>query len=243
MAKHKGQKAKNKSKKAKKAQIPLGPGGTLSKKQKMQSNKYAVASFLQQKKAQGADYKKMRAHGKAKNWKKFAEEVKKTWNGTPETLFCLQNSFNARDVFWARARAPRLAAAAPVAGRRRGAGSAGRRRGTTPPPGYGAGGRRGGTTRRALAPKFATRISNTSTSYAARKKSPLASPSLAAASSASANASSPSLSSSDEDDDDAPAAAAAAASASFRASARRFAVRASSAPRTVNNPTYFRSLG
>ena len=31
MAKHKGQKAKNKSKKAKKAQIPLGPGGTLSK--------------------------------------------------------------------------------------------------------------------------------------------------------------------------------------------------------------------
>ena len=43
MAKHKGQKAKNKSKKAKKAQVPLGPGGTLSKKQKMQSNKYAVA--------------------------------------------------------------------------------------------------------------------------------------------------------------------------------------------------------
>ena len=122
MAKHKGQKAKNKSKKAKKAQIPLGPGGTLSKKQKMQSNKYAVASFLQQKKAQGADYKKMRAHGKAKNWKKFAEEVKKTWNGTPETLFCLQNSFNARDVFWAvfggappGHKLPRPVAAAPVA--------------------------------------------------------------------------------------------------------------------------------
>ena len=37
MAKHKGQKAKNKSKKAKKAQVPLGPGGTLSKKQKMNS--------------------------------------------------------------------------------------------------------------------------------------------------------------------------------------------------------------
>ena len=42
MAKHKGQKAKNKSKKAKKAQVPLGPGGTLSKKQKMKANKVAV---------------------------------------------------------------------------------------------------------------------------------------------------------------------------------------------------------
>ena len=54
MAKHKGQKAKNKSKKAKKAQVPLGPGGTLSKKQKMMANKAIVASYLQQKKAHGA---------------------------------------------------------------------------------------------------------------------------------------------------------------------------------------------
>ena len=121
MAKHKGQKAKNKSKKAKKAQVPLGPGGTLSKKQKMQSNNYAVASFLQQKKAQGADYKKMRAHGNKKEWKKFAEEVKKAWNGTPETLFFLQNSMNAREVFMAvfkggrQPLAPRVAAPAPVA--------------------------------------------------------------------------------------------------------------------------------
>ena len=116
MAKHKGQKAKNKSKKAKKAQVPLGPGGTLSKKQKMQSNKYAVASFLQQKKAQGADYKKMRAHGNKKEWKKFAEEVKKAWNGTPETLFFLQNSMNAREVFMAVFKGgPRVAAPAPVA--------------------------------------------------------------------------------------------------------------------------------
>ena len=117
MVKHKGQKAKNKSKKAKKAQIPLGPGGTLSKKQKMKANKYAVASFLQQKKAHGADYKKMRAHGQAKNWKKFAEEVKKAWNGTPETLFFLQNSMNAREVFMAVFKGGRQpqAAAAPVA--------------------------------------------------------------------------------------------------------------------------------
>ena len=121
MAKHKGQKAKNKSKKAKKAQIPLGPGGTLSKKQKMKANKAAVTSWLQQKRAQGADYKKMRAHGQAKNWKKFAEEVKKAWNGTPETLFFLQNSMNAREVFMAvfkggrQPQAPRVAAAAPVA--------------------------------------------------------------------------------------------------------------------------------
>ena len=121
MAKHKGQKANNKGKKAKKAQVPLGPGGTLSKKQKLMANKAAVASFLQQKKAQGADYKKMRAHGNKKEWKKFAEEVKKAWNGTPETLFFLQNSMNARDVFMAvftggrRPQAPRIAAAAPVA--------------------------------------------------------------------------------------------------------------------------------
>ena len=122
MAKHKGQKAKNKGKKAKKAQVPLGPGGTLSKKQKMQSNNYAVASFLQQKKAQGADYKKMRAHGNKKEWKKFAEEVKKAWNGAPETLFFLQNSMNAREVFMAlfkkggrQPQAPKIAAAAPVA--------------------------------------------------------------------------------------------------------------------------------
>ena len=121
MAKHKGQKAKNKSKKAKKAQVPLGPGGALSKKQKMQANKYAVTTFLQQKVAQGADYKKMRAHGNKKEWKKFAEEVKKAWNGTPETLFFLQNSMNAREVFMAvfkggrRPQAPRIAAAAPVA--------------------------------------------------------------------------------------------------------------------------------
>ena len=101
MAKHKGQKAKNKSKKAKKAQIPLGPGGTLSKKQKMKQNKVIVTSYLQQKVAQGADYKKMRAHGNKKEWKKFAEEVKKAWNGTPETLFFLQNSMNAREVFMA----------------------------------------------------------------------------------------------------------------------------------------------
>ena len=46
MAKHKGQKAKNKSKKAKKAQVPLGPGGTLSKKQKMQANKAVVAKLM-----------------------------------------------------------------------------------------------------------------------------------------------------------------------------------------------------
>ena len=121
MAKHKGQKAKNKGKKAKKAQVPLGPGGTLSKKQKMQANKAVVASYLQQNKAHGADYKKMKAHGEAKNWKKFAEEVKKAWNGTPETLFFLQNSMNAREVFMAvlgggrRPQAPRNAAAAPVA--------------------------------------------------------------------------------------------------------------------------------
>ena len=115
MAKHKGQKAKNKSKKAKKAQIPLGPGGTLSKKQKMQSNKYAVASFLQQKKAHGEEYKKMRAHGNKKEWKKFAEEVKKAWNGTPETLFFLQNSMNARDVFEAVFKGRPVAAPAPVA--------------------------------------------------------------------------------------------------------------------------------
>ena len=124
MAKHKGQKAKNKSKKAKKAQMPLGPGGTLSKKQKMKQNKVIVTSYLQQKVAQGADYKKMRAHGNKKEWKKFAEEVKKAWNGTPETLFCLQNSFNARDVFWAvfggappghKLPRPVAAAAAPVA--------------------------------------------------------------------------------------------------------------------------------
>ncbi len=115
MAKHKGQKAKNKSKKAKKAQVPLGPGGTLSKKQKMKVNKVAVASFLQQKKAHGADYKKMRAHGQAKNWKKFAEEVKKAWNGTPETLFFLQNSFNAQDVFEAVFKGRPVAAPAPVA--------------------------------------------------------------------------------------------------------------------------------
>ena len=120
MAKHKGQKAKNKSKKAKKAQIPLGPGGTLSKKQKMKVNKVAVTSYLQQKVAQGADYKKMRAHGNKKEWKKFAEEVKKAWNGTPETLFFLQNSMNAREVFMAvfkggRQPAPRVAVPAPVA--------------------------------------------------------------------------------------------------------------------------------
>ena len=121
MAKHKGQKAKNKSKKAKKAQVPLGPGGTLSKKQKMKANKVAVTSYLQQKVAQGADYKKMHAHGNKKEWKKFAEEVKKAWNGTPETLFFLQNSMNAREVFMAvfkggrRPQAPRIAAAAPVA--------------------------------------------------------------------------------------------------------------------------------
>jgi hypothetical protein len=121
MAKHKGQKAKNKSKKAKKAQVPLGPGGTLSKKQKMQANKAVVASWLQQQKAHGADYKKMRAHGNKKEWKKFAEEVKKAWNGTPETLFFLQNSMNAREVFMAvfkggrQPQAPRIAAAAPVA--------------------------------------------------------------------------------------------------------------------------------
>jgi hypothetical protein len=121
MAKHKGQKAKNKSKKAKKAQVPLGPGGTLSKKQKMKQNKVIVTSYLQQKKAHGADYKKMRAHGAVKNWKKFAEEVKKAWNGTPETLFFLQNSMNAREVFMAvfkggrQPQAPRIAAAAPVA--------------------------------------------------------------------------------------------------------------------------------
>ena len=154
MAKHKGQKAKNKSKKAKKAQIPLGPGGTLSKKQKMKQNKVIVTSYLQQKKAHGADYKKMRAHGNKKEWKKFAEEVKKAWNGTPETLFFLQNSMNAREVFMAvfkvgashrRRGSPRrrlwlrqsprrrqrpgraVAAAAPC--------GAGRRRGTTPSPG------------------------------------------------------------------------------------------------------------
>ena len=121
MAKHKGQKAKNKSKKAKKAQIPLGPGGTLSKKQKMKQNKVIVTSYLQQKVAQGADYKKMRVHGNKKEWKKFAEEVKKAWNGTPETLFFLQNSMNAREVFMAvfkggrQPQAPRIAAAAPVA--------------------------------------------------------------------------------------------------------------------------------
>ena len=96
-----GPKGQEQEQKAKKAQIPLGPGGTLSKKQKMKANKYAVASFLQQKKAHGADYKKMRAHGQAKNWKKFAEEVKKAWNGTPETLFFLQNSMTAREVFMA----------------------------------------------------------------------------------------------------------------------------------------------
>ena len=33
---------------------------------------------------------KMRAHGNKKEWKKFAEE--KAWNGTPETLFFLQNA-------------------------------------------------------------------------------------------------------------------------------------------------------
>ena len=121
MAKHKGQKAKNKSKKAKKAQIPLGPGGTLSKKQKMKQNKVIVTSYLQQKKAHGEEYKKMRAHGNKKEWKKFAEEVKKAWNGTPETLFFLQNSMNAREVFMAlfkggrQPQAPRVAAAAPVA--------------------------------------------------------------------------------------------------------------------------------
>ena len=118
MAKHKGQKAKNKSKKAKKAQVPLGPGGTLSKKQKMKQNKVIVASYLQQKRAHGADYKKMKAHGEAKNWKKFAEEVKKAWNGQPETLFFLQNSMNAREVFMAvfkGGRQPRVAAPAPVA--------------------------------------------------------------------------------------------------------------------------------
>ena len=116
MAKHKGQKAKNKSKKAKKAQVPLGPGGTLSKKQKMQANKAVVTSYLQQQKAHGADYKKMKAHGEAKNWKKFAEEVKKAWNGTPETLFFLQNSMNAREVFMALFKGGRpVAAPAPVA--------------------------------------------------------------------------------------------------------------------------------
>ena len=115
MAKHKGQKAKNKSKKAKKAQVPLGPGSTLSKKQKMKANKVAVTSYLQQKVAQGADYKKMRAHGNKKEWKKFAEEVKKAWNGTPETLFFLQNSFNARDVFEAVFKGRPVAAPAPVA--------------------------------------------------------------------------------------------------------------------------------
>ena len=115
MAKHKGQKAKNKSKKAKKAQIPLGPGGTLSKKQKMKQNKVIVTSYLQQKVAQGADYKKMRAHGNKKEWKKFAEEVKKAWNGTPETLFFLQNSMNARDVFEAVFKGRPVAAPAPVA--------------------------------------------------------------------------------------------------------------------------------
>ena len=115
MAKHKGQKAKNKSKKAKKAQVPLGPGGTLSKKQKMKQNKVIVTSYLQQKVAQGADYKKMRAHGNKKEWKKFAEEVKKAWNGQPETLFFLQNSMNAREVFMAVFKGgPRVAAPAPV---------------------------------------------------------------------------------------------------------------------------------
>lgn len=115
MAKHKGQKAKNKSKKAKKAQVPLGPGGTLSKKQKMKQNKVIVTSYLQQKKAHGEEYKKMRAHGNKKEWKKFAEEVKKAWNGTPETLFFLQNSMNARDVFEAVFKGRPVAAPAPVA--------------------------------------------------------------------------------------------------------------------------------
>ena len=87
----------------------------------MKVNKVAITSYLQQKVAHGADYKKMRAHGNKKEWKKFAEEVKKAWNGTPETLFFLQNSMNAREVFMAvfrggrQPQAPRIAAPAPVA--------------------------------------------------------------------------------------------------------------------------------
>ena len=61
MAKHK---KKGNPKRGEKAR---GPGGTLSKKQKMKANKAIVTSWLQQKRAQGADYKKMRAHGQAKN--------------------------------------------------------------------------------------------------------------------------------------------------------------------------------
>ena len=96
MAKHKGQKAKK--------QKGRGPGGTLSKKQKMQSNKAKITAWLQNKVARGAKYEKLRAHGAAGNWKLFAHVLSNAWKkkgGAEQDTRFLQNSFNARDVYWA----------------------------------------------------------------------------------------------------------------------------------------------
>ena len=96
MAKHKGQKAKK--------QKGRGPGGTLSKKQKMQSNKARITTWLQNKVARGAKYEKLRAHGAAGNWKLFAHVLSNAWKkkgGTEQDTRFLQNSMNSRDVYWA----------------------------------------------------------------------------------------------------------------------------------------------
>ena len=99
MGKQKGQKGQRAKK-----QKGRGPGGTLSKKQKMQSNKAKITAWLQNKVARGAKYEKLRAHGAAGNWKLFARVLSNAWKkkgGAEQDTRFLQNSFNARDVFWA----------------------------------------------------------------------------------------------------------------------------------------------
>ena len=91
MAKHKGQKAKNKSKGREGPSTPRTRRHAQQETEDASAKAAVVASYLQQKRALSTI---RRSHGEAG----VAEEVKKAWNGQPETLFFLQNSMNAREV-------------------------------------------------------------------------------------------------------------------------------------------------